>query len=143
MYFFVSNYLAAEYCSVPNTCLQIRLCYHNGFYVACMFLCSNPKCMFYRDLSCDYFIYTQYNNKNTSWNTVSSTKRNKVKIQNVLFKNLCLRNTNISKMTYFKSNKNFLQKHYAVNKTSKWKSTLQLRLTEILRVKQLNVTMLP
>ena len=31
MYFFVSNYLAAEYYSVPNTCLQIGLCYHNGF----------------------------------------------------------------------------------------------------------------
>ena len=74
MYFFVSNYLAAEYNSVPNTCLQIRLCYHNGFLCGVHVLCSIPKCMFYRDLSYDNIIYTQYNNKNTLWNTISSIK---------------------------------------------------------------------
>ena len=57
--------------------------------------------MFYRDLSWDNVIYTPYNNKNTLWDTISSIKRKEVKIQNVLFKNLCFRNANISKMTCF------------------------------------------
>ena len=62
--------------TIPSQILVSKYAYVTitDFYVACMFLCSIPKCMFYRDLSWDNIIYTQYNNKNTLWNKISSIK---------------------------------------------------------------------
>ena len=57
--------------------------------------------MFYRDLSCDNIIIHNITTRILYGIQLVVQKRNKVKIQNVLFKNLCFRNANISKMTYF------------------------------------------